>query len=323
MLARLSPLAASFSPAPRLSVVTALFNCLPLTKAMTAALRATLPEGLTHEIILVDDGSTDGTREWLATLGPPFRVVLNAGNVGYAVANNHGVALARGEYLALLNNDLVLQPGWLEPMLAAHRTLGERAGIVGNVQNDAHTGAADHAGIVFNHQGKPEHNRTRPSLGSRWFLPVRPVPAVTGACMLLTVALWRELGGFDEGYVNGCEDIDLCLRAAAAGRTNAVALRSVVGHHVSSSPGRKLRDEANTQRLAQRWRSTLVRLGVPAWCRTYLSGDPVTLPDQALARECLWYLLGLRRTPPPGACAGVQATLELELQRWESMGGGR
>jgi GT2 family glycosyltransferase len=323
MLARLSPLAASFSPAPELSVVTALFNCLPLTQAMTAALRATLPPGLTHEIILVDDGSTDGTREWLAALGPPFRLVLNEGNLGYAAANNHGAALARGQYLALLNNDLVLGPGWLEPMLAAHRSLGAQAGIVGNVQNEAQSGATDHAGIVFNHQGKPEHDRARPSLGARGFFPVRRVTAVTGACMLLTTALWRELGGFDEGYVNGCEDIDLCLRASAAGRTNAVALRSVIGHHVSSSPGRKRRDEANTRLLAQRWRATLVRLGVPAWCRTYLSGDPATLPDPALARQCLAYLLKLRRTPPPGACAGVQATLELELQRWQAMGGGR
>jgi len=322
MLARLSPLAASFSPAPRLSVVTALYNCLPLTQAMTAALRATLPSGLTHEIILVDDGSTDGTREWLATLGPPFRVVLNPANLGYAVANNRGAALARGEYLALLNNDLVLRPGWFEPLLAAHRSLGGRAGIVGNVQTDAQTGTTDHSGIAFNHQGKPEHDRARPSLWSRRFFPVRAVPAVTGACMLLTAALWRELGGFDEGYVNGCEDIDLCLRASAAGRTNAVALRSVIGHHISSSPGRKERDEANTHRLAGRWRSTLVQLGVPAWCRTYLSGDPRLVPDEALARACLWYLLRLSRTPPAGACAAVEASLELELQRWQSMGGG-
>ena len=322
MLARLSPLAASFSPAPRLSVVTSLYNCLPLTKAMTAALRATLPAGLLHEIILVDDGSTDGTREWLATLGPPFRVVLNAGNLGYAAANNRGAALARGEYLALLNNDLVLGPGWLGPLLAAHRSLGERAGVVGNVQTDARTGVVDHAGIHFNHQGKPEHVRTPPSLWSRRLFPVRRMPAVTGACVLLTTALWRELGGFDEAYVNGCEDVDLCLRASRAGRINAVALRSVIGHHISSSPGRKRKDEANTQHLAESWRPTLVRLGVPAWCRHYLSGDPGTLPDQALARQCLWYLLKLRRTPPPGACAGVQAILELELQRWQSLAGG-
>ena len=118
--------------------------------------------------------------------------------------------------------------------------------------------------------------------------------------------------------MNGCEDVDLCLRATAAGRRNAVALRSVIGHHISSSPGRKRRDEANTQRLAQRWRATLVRLAVPAWCRDYLSGDPITLPDQALARQCLWFLASSSGDDrPPGACAGVQATLEPELQRWQ------
>jgi len=323
MLARLSPLAATFSPAPKLSVVVPLFNCLALSKAMTGALRATIPAGTTCEIILVDDGSTDGTREWLATLGSPFRVVLNERNLGYGAANNRGASLARGEYLALLNNDLVLRPGWLEPMLEAHRSLGTDAGLIGNVQTDARSGAVDHAGIVFNHKGKAEHDRHPPSIWARSFRPVRKVPALTGACVLMTTALWKSLGGFDEGYVNGCEDVDLCLRAAAAGRTNAVALRSVVGHHISSSPGRKKRDEENSHRLAVLWRPTLVRLGATAWCRNYLGGDPQTLPDQELARQCACYLAGLRKSPPSGACAGVQAELELELQRWQSEAGAR
>src|SRR5437764_725708 len=117
---------------------------------MVGSLRATLPAAMTHEIILVDDGSTDGTREWLATLGDPFRVVLNDRNRGYAVANNRGAAIARGDFLALLNNDLILLPRWLEPMLAAHATLGLRAGVIGNVQLDAGTGIVDHAGIIIN-----------------------------------------------------------------------------------------------------------------------------------------------------------------------------
>jgi GT2 family glycosyltransferase len=307
------------SPTPQLSVVIPLFNCLPLTQAVVAGLPATLPPKLAFEVILVDDGSTDGTREWLATLRPPFRTVLNEANLGYAAANNRGAALARGDYLALLNNDLVLTSGWLEPMQAAHRSLGARAGLIGNVQRDARTGAVDHAGIRINAKGKPEHDRREPAAGSRWFFPVRRVPALTGACVLLTTALWRELGGFDEGYVNGCEDVDLCLRAAAAGRVNAVALRSQIGHHISASPGRKRRDEANSQRLALRWRATLVRLGAPAWCRHYLDADPRDLPDQALARQCLAYLLKLRRTAPPGALAGIQAALENELRRWQVM----
>ena len=310
------------SPSPRLSVVMPLFNCRQLTQAAVAGLLATLPSDPAYEIILVDDGSTDGTRAWLATLPPPFRVVLNAGNLGYGAANNRGAALAQGELLLLLNNDLMFSPGWLEPMLAAHRSLGPRAGLVGNVQRNLRTGAVDHAGILINGQGKPEHDRREPSAWSRRLFPVRPVPAVTGACVVVASALWRELGGFDEGYRNGGEDVDLCFRAAEAGRTNAVALRSIVGHHVSASPGRKQRDEANSYRLARRWRATLVRLGARAWCRRYLGVDPRDYPDRLLACQCLGYLLGLRAAPPAGAVAGMQAALELELQRWEQLLGG-
>ena len=226
----------------KVSFVIPLYNCLALTKAMVASLQASLPAGLDHEIILVDDGSTDGTRAWLATLPAPFRVVLNERNVGYAAANNRGADLARGEILALLNNDLVLSPGWLEPMLAAHRSLGSRAGLVGNVQLSVATGEVDHAGMFLNVKGKMEHLRARPSPLARWLQPVRPMCAVTGACVLLDRALWTQLGGFDEGYVNGSEDVDLCFRATAAGRVNAVARCSVVLHHVSASVGRKVRD---------------------------------------------------------------------------------
>lgn len=309
-------------PGPGLSVVTPLFNCLALTQAMVRSLQATLPTGLACEIILVDDGSADGTRAWLATLGPPFKVVLNEANLGYGAANNRGATLATGELLGLLNNDLVLGPGWLEPMIDAHRALGARAGVVGNIQLDARTGAVDHAGIAFSHQGKPEHVRAAYGRAARLFRPVRRAPAVTGACALLSRRLWQDLGGFDESFRNGGEDVDLCLRAAAAGRVNAVALRSVVRHHVSASPGRKLRDEGNSYRLALKWRADLARLSAEAWCRHHLRShwaEPRDFPDPALARQALAYLLRLRRRPPPGALARVGAAIELELWRWSAM----
>src|SRR6185295_9385214 len=66
---------------------------------------------------------------------------LNERNLGYAISNNRAALLARGEFLALLNNDLVLQPGWLEPMLSAHARLRQRAGLIGNMQPDTRTGA--------------------------------------------------------------------------------------------------------------------------------------------------------------------------------------
>lgn len=304
-----------------------LYNCLPLTQAMLASLQATLPAELDYEILLVDDGSTDGTRAWLATLADPrIRVLLNERNLGYAAANNRAAAAARGRLLALLNNDLVLLPRWLEPMLAAHAALGARAGLVGNVQLDARTGAVDHAGLVVNLTGKPVHARARPPWLSRLVLPTRRIPAVTGACLLVARATWERFGGFDEGFVNGGEDIDLCFRARAAGLENVVALRSVVRHHVSSSPGRKARDEQNSYRLALRWGAALIAAaddGTRAWCRNYLA-QALVVPaarEYRLALACCGFLARLRRTPPAEAVAGVTAGLQGEFARWQAMFG--
>ncbi len=310
----------------QISFLIPLFNCLPLTQAMLASLRDTLPAGLTHEIIFVDDGSTDGTRAWLETLigDPVIRVVRNERNLGYAATNNRAAAIARGRLLGLLNNDLVLQPGWWEPLLAAHTSLHDHAGLVGNVQLDAKTGAVDHAGLVVNLTGKPVHSRARPSTISRALFPVRQAPAVTGACVLIESALWRQLGGFDEGYVNGGEDIDLCFRARAVGRINAVALRSVVRHHVSSSPGRKIRDEENSFRLARRWHAELIAAaddGTRTWCQDYLLRS-LTEPQSAeyrLALAACAFLGQLRRSPPAEAVVAVSAGLECEFARWEKM----
>jgi len=256
------------SPSPRLSVVVPLYNGLSLTQAMVASLQATLPPGLTHEIILVDDGSTDGTRDWLATLGdPPFRVVLNERNFGFAGANNRGAAVARGEYLALLNNDLVLNPGWLEPMLAAHARLGRRAGLVGNVQYRCDDGTLDHAGIGVTAQGKIEHLRVLPkSVGG-----LCEVFAVTAACCLVRREDFLAADGFDEGFVNGGEDVDLTLKLRARGKCTVVALGSSVRHQVSAARGpTALRDEQNSRRLFQRWPAELDHAIAQAWHRASL-----------------------------------------------------
>ena len=307
----------------QVSFIIPLFNNLALTRACVASLQATLPAGLKHEIILVDDGSTDDTRSWLATLGPPFRVVLNDRNLGYAAANNRAIAIARGDVLALLNNDLVFLPRWLEPMLGAHRSLADRAGLIGNIQLDAGTGAIDHTGIIINQQGKPVHDRALPARRSRLFSSVRPVPALTGACVLVKRALWQQLGGFDEGYVNGGEDVDLCFRARAVGRTNAVALRSVVRHHISASVGRKLHDEENSYRLARRWQQELVTDpgALREWClecSEKILREP-RYQDRGLALRSFLYLQGLSRTPPPEALAALTAALAREFAHWEKI----
>jgi len=310
----------------KVSFIVPLYNCLPLTQAMLASLQATLPAGLAHEIIFVDDGSTDGSREWLESVGlplvgmpgpatsagPTIRSLLNEKNLGFAGACNRGAAAARGEFLFFLNNDLVLLPGWLEPMLAVFAERAD-AGLVGNVQLNFASGAVDHAGLTFNAKGKPEH------LARRSGEAIRPVIAVTGACFAIQSTLWRELGGFDTAFVNGCEDVDLGLRAEAAGRRNYVAQQSVVRHHVSASLGRKLRDEQNTARLLARWRARILALIPRACARACLAAawaSPADYYRLPLAYESLLYVAHLLPHPTPRIEAAAVQALDLEAARW-------
>jgi O-antigen biosynthesis protein len=306
-----------------LSVVTPLFNCLDHTRAMLGSLLESLPASLPFEVILVDDGSTDGTRPWLATLSDArVRVFLNEKNIGFAGACNRGAAQARGRVLAFLNNDLVLSPGWFRPMLRCLNALGTRAGIVGNVQHSARTGEVDHAGIRFDLKGKPEHIRRAPSPLGALLFPLREVPAVTGACFIVHADTWRRLGGFDTSYVNGCEDVDLCLRARQEGLINAVALRSHVLHHVSASPGRKLRDEENTLRLVTRWRDAIAEESSRLWARELIAPvlpDPRKAADPAEAWDTALHALGLPTTPSRTALAAAHRAIDSELARWNQL----
>ncbi len=339
----------------QVSCIIPLYNCLAYTRECLRTLQATLPAGLDHEIIFVDDGSTDGTREWLAGLSqsavsrsnppavsrsnlpavspsnPPAvslsnpsqpsascRVILNEKNLGFAGACNRGATVARGELLFFLNSDLVLLPGWFEPMRAAFDRY-EDAALVGNVQLDAVTRARDHTGLRFNHKAKPEHDTGRPWLAR--LSGFRRVPALTGACFAIRRPLWQSLGGFDEGFHNGGEDVDLCLRAQAAGHSNYVALRSVVLHHVSASPGRKLRDEANSRRLMLRWHHDLIPLAARAWSGHFIAThwDQSFVYDDALGRGALYYWLGVLTEPPAGVQEGVKTAIEQELTRWSQL----
>jgi len=301
----------------KVSFIIPLFNGLELTQAMLASLQATVPASLEHEIIFVDDLSRDGTRAWLPTLRAPCRFLLNETNHGFAATCNRGAAIATGEFLFFLNNDLVLLPRWLEPMLSAFDRF-PNLGLVGNVQQNFATGAIDHAGIFFNHKGKPEHD-TRRGSGLAGY---RAAIAVTGACFGLRASVWRQLGGFDEGFRNGCEDVDLCLRARRAGLKNKVSLRSTVRHHVSASAGRKLRDEHNTARLHTRWRAEIIPHILTGCDRATLAAswdEPRNYPDPRLARQAFLHLCGLLPLPSADLLDAAAALLAIERARWDHL----
>lgn len=240
---------------PKVSFIVPLFNHVQQTEEMLTSLLASLPQGLHFELIFADDASTDTTRDWLSTLSDArIQFTLNEHNMGYAKTNNVAAALATGQYVALLNNDLVFAPGWIEPMLAALESPKLNAGIIGNLQYRVEGGALDHAGVVLTLRGKFDHIREEPSTRAK----ALEVYATTGACMLMHRADFQAVGGFDEVFVNGCEDIDLCFKLRSSGKKIYVVPNSKILHHVSLSRSRvSLQNEKNSQYLYSKWRQQI------------------------------------------------------------------
>ena len=137
----------SRSPAPPyLSVITPLYNCLPLSQAMVRSLQASIPSWVSYEVILVDDCSTDGTRDWLAGLGAPFRVVLNEENLGFGASTNRGPRSPGDGSWRSSTMTWSFAAAGSGPCSGRWLARLERAGLVGNVQFNAATLEVDHAG---------------------------------------------------------------------------------------------------------------------------------------------------------------------------------
>ena len=264
---------------PRLSLITLFHNRRDLAQAFLQQWQrpGALPDDV--ELLWGDNASTDGTAEWLATATGWARVVRFVTNDGYAAGNNRLAELARGDVLVFLNYDVVLPPGWLTELRAVLEARPD-VGLVGNVQLSVRTRQVDHAGIFFDAAGRPAH--FRPPLAGLARLGWLPVPAVTGACLAVRREWWVRLAGFDPQFLNGYEDVDLCVRARAAGAEVLVATRSVIWHYISASPGRYVHEAANEARFLRLRGGEAAQLGrwqppewvpaeaaVPAWVGHY------------------------------------------------------
>ncbi len=298
----------------KVSFIIPVYNHVELTLQCLSSLQETI-SNIDYEIIIVDDYSDAETSQKLRSLKKEnIHVLRNKENFGYAISNNVGAKEAKGTYLFLLNNDLEFPKKWIEPMLSGLRK--RKVGIVGNVQIDATNREIDHSGFLFDGKGTLRHKKTRNLKGK-----FTSFHAVTGACLAIRRELFIQLGGLDERYENGCEDIDLCFKAKELGLKTIVANESTITHHVSSTRGiNNLRNERNMRLFQNKWRTQISATMVRAWPTTYLRGvlngsEAICWP---LIREAIGSFFSRNRQTQSGKLI-VEAKLKRNERHWMSI----
>lgn len=202
-------------------------------------------------VVVVDNSSRAPCPHAFAD-APRFRLLRFDAHHSFGFGCNAGARLIDADAFLFLNNDALLDPRALADMLAvlaAH----PRTGICGTrlvFPDDT----IQHAGVVFGpgDQGPYHIHRRRPTA----VVPraAAPFQAVTGACMLVRRDLFAALGGFDEAFPFGLEDVDLCLRAGSSGCEIRCAQGTDSLHFESLTPGRVELDVPSRRMLMERWK---------------------------------------------------------------------
>ncbi|MEQ8822562.1 MAG: glycosyltransferase family 2 protein [Sumerlaeia bacterium] len=191
-----------------------------------------------HEIIVADNGSTDGTANFVRENYPEVQVVRADRNLGFAGGNNLGIEAATGDVILLLNDDTEPEPDWLAPLAEAFDA-HPRLGIAGCRLLYPDRTTVQHLGGVVHDNGLTDHVAWGDEARAQEAGGIVPVPYATGAALAIRRAVIEEVGLLDAGFWPiYFEEIDYCDRARRAGWEIAVVPRSTVIHHESQSTGR-------------------------------------------------------------------------------------
>jgi GT2 family glycosyltransferase len=206
------------SPDPGVSVVIPNWNGLRwLPECLRSLAAQTRPA---QEVIVVDNGSRDGSLEHLRDEHPGVRVLAQDRNTGFAYAANRGIEAASGEMVALINTDVVLSPDWLQRMAAALASQPAAAAVAGKMLSIDDPGRIYDAGDVLRRDGAcDQRGRFGPDDG-RFDAPGEVFGACAGAALYRRAAVIGA-GGFDERFFAYLEDVDLALRLRLRGWTCA------------------------------------------------------------------------------------------------------
>ncbi|MBW1792019.1 MAG: glycosyltransferase family 2 protein [Deltaproteobacteria bacterium] len=189
-----------------------------------------------EEIIVVDNASSDGSRDYIKKEFPYIKLIALDNNYGFALANNIGAEVAAGKYLIFLNNDTVVSPGWLETLcdtLSSDPTVGVAGSKLLLLSMPERVNSAG-TNIAFD--GRGYDIGFMDSDSDRYNTP-GPRGGVCGAAMMVRKKEFLSLGGFDPMYFMYFEDVDLCWRYWLSGYRVLYVPASLVYHRLGATAG--------------------------------------------------------------------------------------
>lgn len=221
------------TPVPEISLVIVTWNGRQYLDACLTAVAE--QQGVDAETILVDNASSDGTAAYVQERFPWVRVVTLPANRGFAGGNNAGVRAATGKLVALLNNDTIAAPGWLRALRTGIDEANGFALATSRVVYMHDSGVIDSAGDgLLRWGGAYKRLHGAPAAEAE---ESGEVFGVCGAACMMPRAVFEELGGFDEDFVNSHEDVDLSYRARLRGYRCRYVADAIVRHHGSATLG--------------------------------------------------------------------------------------
>jgi len=206
------------------------------------------------EVIVVDNNSQDGTRNFILNSNYKMdgQYIQNDKNMGFAIPNNQGAESAKGDFICFLNNDVIVTDNWLTEMMNVFNE--EKAvGMVGARLVHPGTGTIQHAGVERLSTGIPDHVHFKIRHDHPLVMERKKCFAVTAACAVMPKQLYLELGGFDEAYWCGWEDMDLCNKIKEKGYQIIYEPNSLVYHYESRTEGRYVKEDSNFSLYMSRW----------------------------------------------------------------------
>jgi GT2 family glycosyltransferase len=189
------------------------------------------------EVILVDNGSTDDSAEFVREFHPWVKLVELSGNRGFAAGNNVGLAAALGDYIVTLNNDTEADPGWLAELVAVADAHPGAGMVASRICNFADRDRIDSLGVRICRDGMSRGAHRLQRFSALSLDRVEEILFPSACVALYRRTMLDQIGFFDEEFFAYCEDTDLGLRGRLAGWGALLARDAVVWHKYSCTTG--------------------------------------------------------------------------------------